>query len=110
MDGNVVLTEFKGALAEQLVCQHLLSDCGMRPFCWLAENSRGELDFLAQKRGKKSAIEVKAEESLQAKSLCAFKGKHPEVQARRFSLSGYREQAWMANVPLYAIGVTGLWG
>lgn len=81
----------------------------MRPFYWSAENSRGELDFLVQKRGKTYAIEVKAEENLQAKSLRAFKEKRPEVQARRFSLSGYREQDWMTNVPLYAIGVPGLW-
>ncbi len=109
VDGNAVFTEFKGALAEQFVCQQLLSDCGMRPFYWSADASRGELDFLAQKRGKTYAIEVKAEENLQAKSLRAFKEKHPEVQARRFSLSGYREQDWMTNVPLYAIGVPGLW-
>ncbi len=109
VDGNAVFTEFKGALAEQFVCQQLLSDCGMRPFYWSADGSRGELGFLAQKRGKTYAIEVKAEENLQAKSLRAFKEKHPEVQARRFSLSGYREQDWMTNVPLYAIGVPGLW-
>ncbi len=109
VDGNAVFTEFKGALAEQFVCQQLLSDCGMRPFYWSADGSRGELDFLAQKRGKTYAIEVKAEENLQAKSLRAFKEKHPEVQARRFSLSGYREQDWMTNVPLYAIGVASLW-
>ncbi len=109
VDGNAVFTEFKGALAEQFVCQQLVSDCGMTPFYWSAENSRGELDFLAQKGGKTYAIEVKAEENLQAKSLRAFKERHPEVRSRRFSLSGYREQDWMVNVPLYAIGAPGLW-
>ncbi len=109
VDGNAVFTEFKGALAEQFVCQQLVSDCGMTPFYWSAENSRGELDFLAQKDGKTYAIEVKAEENLQAKSLRAFKERHPEVRSRRFSLSGYREQDWMVNVPLYTIGAPGLW-
>ncbi len=109
VDGNAILTEFKGALAEQFVCQQLVSDCGMTPFYWSAENSRGELDFLAQKGGKTYAIEVKAEENLRAKSLRAFKERHPEVRSRRFSLSGYREQDWMVNVPLYAIGAPGLW-
>ncbi len=109
VDGNAVFTEFKGALAEQFVCQQLVSDCGMTPFYWSAENSRGELDFLAQKGGKTYAIEVKAEENLRAKSLRAFKERHPEVRSRRFSLSGYREQDWMVNVPLYAIGAPGLW-
>ena len=56
------------------------------------------------------AIEVKAEENLRAKSLRAFKEANPEVDAVRFSLSGYREQDWMRNVPLYAVSCKGLWG
>lgn len=47
---------------------------------------------------------------MRAKSLRAFKGKHPEVDALRFSLSGYREQDWMRNVPLYAMMNKELWG
>lgn len=39
-----------------------------------------------------------------------FKGSHPGVKAVRFSLSGYREQDWMRNVPLYAMSNMGLWG
>ena len=109
VDGNAVFTEFKGAMTQQYVCQQLISDCGMRPFYWSAENSSGEIDFLAQGCGKTFAIEVKAEENLRAKSLKAFKDKNPEVCAVRFSLSGYREQDWMRNVPLYAIGVPSLW-
>ena len=49
------------------------------------------------------------EENLRAKSLRAFKGAHPEVSAVRFSLSGYREQEWMRNVPLYAVSCRSLW-
>ncbi|MDO4848933.1 MAG: AAA family ATPase [Coriobacteriia bacterium] len=109
VEGDVVFTEFKGALAEQYVCQQLISDCGMRPYYWSAENSSGEIDFLIQDNGRTHAIEVKAEENLQAKSLRAFKSKNPEVTAVRFSLSGYREQDWMRNVPLYAMGVHRLW-
>ena len=109
IEGNSVFTEYKGAMAEQFVCQQLISDCGMRPFYWSAGNSSGEVDFLAQALGKTFAIEVKAEENLQAKSLRAFKEKNSDVNAVRFSLSGYREQDWMRNVPLYAIGVRKLW-
>ncbi len=109
VDGNAVFTEFKGAITEQYVCQQLVSDCGLRPFYWSAENSSGEIDFLVQDAGVTYALEVKAEENLQAKSLRAFKQRHPEVKAVRFSLSGYREQDWLVNVPLYAMGVSGLW-
>ena len=109
IEGDAVFTEFKGALTEQYVCQQLIADCRMRPYYWSAENSRGEVDFLTQKDGNVFAIEVKAEENLQAKSLRSFKERNPGVSAVRFSLSGYREQDWMSNVPLYAVGVSKLW-
>ena len=109
LDGNAAFTEFKGSLAEQYVCQQLVSDCGFDPFYWSAENSKGEIDFLVQRGGRVFPIEVKAEENLRAKSLRAFKGSYPETAPIRFSLSGYREQDWMKNIPLYAISNTELW-
>lgn len=109
LDGNAAFTEFKGSLAEQYVCQQLVSDCGLDPFYWSAENSKGEIDFLVQRGGRVFPIEVKAEENLRAKSLRAFKGSYPETAPIRFSLSGYREQDWMKNIPLYAISNTELW-
>ena len=39
----------------------------------------------------------------------AFKTAHPEVAAVRFSLSGFREQEWMRNVPLHALSCRDLW-
>jgi hypothetical protein len=47
-------------------------------------------------------IEVKAEENLQAKSLRSFVGKYPDTRAVRISMSDYREEDWMTNLPLYA--------
>lgn len=110
VEGNSIFSEFKGSLTEQYVCQQLISDCRIDPYYWSAENSRGELDFLAQDESGTYAIEVKAEENLRAKSLRAFKEKNPKVKALRFSLSGYREQDWMRNIPLYAISNRELWG
>ncbi len=110
LDGNAAFTEFKGSLTEQYVCQQLISDCGLAPYYWSAENSSGEIDFLVQRTNGVYAIEVKAEENLRAKSLRAFKAAHPEIRSVRFSLSGYREQDWMRNVPLYAMPNMGLWG
>lgn len=109
IEGNALFTEFKGAQAEQFVCQELVASCGLEPFYWSAENSRGEIDFLVQAAGDIYAIEVKAEENLKAKSLRSFKQRHPEVHARRFSLSGLREEPWMKNIPLFLIGNKGLW-
>lgn len=103
VEGNAVFTEFKGALTEQYVCQQLVSCVEAQPFYWSAENSTGEVDFLIQKASQIYAIEVKAEENLRSKSLRAFKEKNQQVGAIRFSLSDYRQQNWMTNVPLYAM-------
>jgi hypothetical protein len=107
--GSEIFTEFKGALTEQYVCQQLVSDCELTPYYWSAENSIGEIDFLAQRDSRLFAIEVKAEENLRSKSLKAFKQKHPQADCVRFSMSGYREQDWMHNVPLYAMSNVSLW-
>ena len=107
--GNSAFTEFKGALTEQYVCQQLVSDCGLVPFYWSAENSSGEIDFLVQAGSGVYPIEVKAEENLRAKSLRAFNGRYEGMSPRRFSMSGFRDQGWMRNIPLYAIGNPGNW-
>lgn len=109
VDGNALFTEFKGALTEQYVCQQLISDCGFNPYYWSAENSRGEIDFLVQRGSKIYPIEVKAEENLRSKSLQAFSERYPSTIPRRFSLSGFRDQGWMQNAPLFSIGNPGNW-
>lgn len=109
VDGLSIFTEFKGALTEQYVCQQLVSDCGLVPFYWSAENSSGEIDFLVQADSGVYPIEVKAEENLRAKSLRAFNERYEGMSPRRFSMSGFRDQGWMRNIPLYAIGNPGNW-
>lgn len=99
----------QGALTEQYVCQQLVSDCGLAPFYWSAENSGGEIDFLVQTGSGVYPIEVKAEENLRAKSLRAFNERYEGMSPRRFSMSGFRDQGWMRNIPLYAIGNPGNW-
>ncbi|WP_226808944.1 ATP-binding protein [Collinsella sp. AK_207A] len=109
VDGGGIFTEFKGALTEQYVCQQLVSDCGLAPYYWSAENSSGEIDFLVQDGSGVYPIEVKAEENLRAKSLRAFNERYEGMSPRRFSMSGFRDQGWMRNIPLYAIGNPGNW-
>ena len=103
IDGNALFTHFKGAMAEQYVCQQLVSDCGLDPYYWSAVKSTGEVDFVVQAGGLSIPIEVKAEENLKAKSLASFCKTYGIRLAVRTSLSGYREESWLTNVPLYAI-------
>lgn len=100
--GNAVFSTFRGAMTEQYVCQQLIGRMDFI-YYWSAENSRGEIDFLVQHRERVIPIEVKAEENLKSKSLSAFVARYPSLHAVRFSMSDYREQDWITNVPLYGI-------
>lgn len=100
--GNAVFSTFRGAMTEQYVCQQLIGRMDFI-YYWSAENSRGEIDFLVQHRERVIPIEVKAEENLKSKSLSAFVARYPSLHAVRFSMSDYRNQDWMTNVPLYGI-------
>ena len=72
-------------------------------FYWSANNATSELGFIVQKEENIIPIEVKAEENLQAKSLKVFCNKYEVGYGVRISMSDYREQDWMINVPLYNI-------
>ena len=102
LEKNVIFTEFKGALTEQFVAQELAA-AGIELYYYSAPGSSGEVDFVAQVEGKVIPLEVKAEENLQAKSLKALVTKYGLTDAVRTSMSNYREQDWMVNVPLFAV-------
>lgn len=67
----------------------------------LKENSQLELDFVIQAGVQVIPVEVKAEENLQSKSLKVTIAKYPSMKGLRFSMSDYREQDDITNVPLY---------
>lgn len=102
LDGCKIFEEFKGALTEQFVAQQLKSS-DRELYYYSTSNSSGEIDFVIQQEMKCIPIEVKAEENLHAKSLKAFCDKFKPEMAIRSSMSDYREQEWMINVPLYLL-------
>ena len=95
--------QFKGALTEQYVFQQLFSIGKNNLFYWSVENGMAEIDFLIQREGKVYPLEVKAEENLQAKSLKVFKQRFDPQKSIRTSLSDYRDEGWLVNIPLYMI-------
>ncbi len=103
LDGNLIFSEFKGALTEQYVLQQLVTDAEISIFYWSSEKSDGEIDLLIQYKNEIVPIEVKAAENLQAKSLRAFAEKNKSKMAIRTSMSDFREETWLTNLPLYAI-------
>lgn len=103
LDGNTIFEEFKGALTEQYALQQLKTIPNIPIYYWSADKANAEIDFVIQHLSNVVPIEVKAAENLQAKSLKSFKGRYPDSIAVRTSMSDYREEDWLFNVPLYAI-------
>jgi uncharacterized protein len=101
LERNTILSEFKGALTEQYVCQQLMLSRNI--FYWTASNATAELDFVYQEANAIVPIEVKAEENLKSKSLKVFVEKYENTNAIRLSMSPYRHESWLTNVPLYAV-------
>ena len=105
IEGNALMTNFKGALTEQYVCQQLISATPYGiPHYWSSSSGTAEVDFVIQKDDQIIPIEVKAEENLKSKSLKVYSEKFKPTTVIRTSLSNYREESWMVNWPLYAVG------
>jgi uncharacterized protein len=105
LEKNNILTEFKGALTEHFVAQQLKINHEL--YYWTATNATAEIDFLIQSQNGIIPIEVKAEENLKSKSLKVFVEKYKPVTAIRASMSPFRVQDWMTNVPLYGVSTIG---
>jgi len=107
LQGNRIFQEFKGALTEQYVLQQLLAGEVDEPCYWSAGKGTAEVDFLIQREGEIYPVEVKAAENLRAKSLQSYAKQFSPGKAVRISMSDYRDQDWLVNVPLYAVNQIG---
>jgi predicted AAA+ superfamily ATPase len=68
------------------------------------DRNTSEIDFLLDAENQIIPLEVKAEVNLQSKSLRAFKDKYNPKISIRSSMSDYKRESWLINLPLYAIG------
>jgi len=102
IDGDRVFEEFKGAITEQYILQQLITESKLEPYYYTTDKSSGEIDFLIQKGSDIIPIEVKASENLQSKSLKAYSDKYVPKFSVRTSLSDFRKESWLINIPLYA--------
>jgi predicted AAA+ superfamily ATPase len=104
IEGNLLFTEYKGALAEQFVIQQLKLNENFSIYYFTPDTYSMEVDFIIQNENDEIIpIEVKAGENLRAKSFKLFCEKYKPAKAIRTSLADYKEENWMTNIPLYAI-------
>lgn len=107
LDGNKLFVEFKGPHTEQYVCQQLKTIPGMDIFYYTNDRGTGEIDFIVDTGELIVPVEVKAEVNLRAKSLKVYHEKFkPEISVRT-SMSDYKTEEWLVNLPLYAIDQIG---
>ncbi len=99
-----VFEEYRGTFTEQYVFEQLKCTLDSDIFYYDSDTGKVELDFLIQCDNVLVPIEVKAEENLRAKSLRQFYENNAGSRPVRMSMSDYRVQEWMVNLPLYAAG------
>lgn len=104
IEGDKIFTEFHGALAEQFVLQQLKTLDDLTIAYWISKSNVAEIDFLIQLDGYVIPVEVKATENLQAKSLRFYRKKFTPEKSIRTSLTDYKKDDELYNIPLFAIG------
>ena len=97
--GSDIFSSYKGSFTEQYVAQQIISVLGDNVYYYSNDRSTLEIDFVVQKN-RVYPIEVKAEENLKSKSLSTVLQENNNQFGLRFSMSNYREQERMNNIPL----------
>lgn len=100
--GDSIFEEYKGAFTENFVLQQLSSVLEDSLYYFSADDSRQEIDFIFQNDTDIVPVEVQAKENLRAKAMRQYCSEHSGTTGIRISMSPYRKQDWMINLPLYA--------
>ncbi len=104
-EGNRLFTEFKGALTENFVLQHLVSHFEVTPRYWNSGN-QAEVDFLIQAKNEIIPIEVKSDENIRSKSLAIYNDLYRPSMRIRYSLRNLKKDDGLLNIPLFMIDHT----
>ena len=105
--GTVIHTQhtfdgFKGALAENYVCQALVTN-GITPYYWTSPG-KAEIDFVFQdKNGNIIPLETKSSENVRSKSLRSYADIYKPVYSIRVSGKNFGYENNIKSIPLYAM-------
>lgn len=102
LDNNILFTEFKGALTENLAAQLLISRNKKNLFCWTSGNS-AKVDFIEQIEGEIEPLEIKAGHSTKKKSMMIYDEKYHPAHLNRASLMNLKKDGKLRNYPLYLL-------
>lgn len=107
IDGDVLFTEFKGALTENYVAQELIAAKQLKPYYWTSEGT-AEVDFLFEEDHEIYPLEVKAGTSQKKKSLLVYQQKYAPSKLIRATAMNLKHDGNIYNFPLYLISRLGL--
>ena len=103
LDGIKIFEEFKGALTEQYVLSELSCMDSIRNVYYWTSEATAEVDFVFADNQNIYPMEVKASESLTAKSLRVYRDRYNPKLALRASMSNLRLDEGLLNVPLFVL-------
>lgn len=97
---NPLYTEFKGAMAENMVLQSLVAHFDVMPRYWTS-GATAEVDFLLQNKTSLLPVEVKAGIRLGGKSLGIYIDRFTAGLALRFSMNNLKRDGTILNLPIF---------
>lgn len=102
LSGAPTFDGFKGALAENYICQSLATN-GFTPFYWNS-NGKAELDFVFQdSQGNIIPLEGKSGDNVKSKSLKQFVSLYKPDYSVRVSAKNFGFENGIKSIPLYAL-------
>lgn len=102
IEGELLFTEFKGALTENYVLQELLATGRKESYYWTSEGT-AEVDFLLQENQEIYPLEVKSGASQKKKSLLVYHQKYSSSKLVRATTMNLKHDGNVYNYPLYLI-------
>ncbi len=105
VEGNRLLTEFKGALSENYILTSLIRGFENTPRYWTSGN-QAEIDFIIQVDNDVMPIEVKADENVTGKSMTRYRKEFTPKLSVRYSLKNLKQDGGLVNIPLFLADMT----
>lgn len=102
IDGDLLFTEFKGALTENFVAQELIATKHQLPYYWTSAGI-AKVDFLIEEEHAIYPMEVKSGASQKKKSLLVYNQKYEPSQLVRATTMNLKHDGSIYNYPLYLI-------
>lgn len=102
IEGNLLFTEFKGALTENFIAQELKA-FKHQELCYWASTGTAEIDFLMEGENEIFPLEVKSGSSEKKKSLLIYDNKYSPTKLLRTTTMNLKHDGKIYNYPLYYI-------